>query len=162
MANLRSCNLAADSSVDEQLQLAQINPNSLTRVMSPNIAGDQREEQIERWGIRGAQKPCDGCQGMVVDLWVCSMCFRSGQPQCLQMSQLEGYAFCSACMPMAVQQHSQMMTTFQKEQWELSLANQLAKWREMSVSAKGALGTLGLAIGGAGAMVVGGTGIASS
>ena len=143
------------SAEDSNSQIAIHSPE-FTRVMSPNDASDQAT-MVERWGIRGARQPCEICNGMVTDPWVCSACYKTGHQECLQAVQLEGYAFCSVCHPWAIDQHSRCVTEAQRERWAIRLASQLANWRSMTTNATGALGAVGLAIGGAGAMVLGGT-----
>ena len=124
----------------------------VTRVMSPSV-----DPMLERWGIRGATQPCEWCNQVVTDLWVCSACYRSGHKECMQADVLEGYAFCAACQPWTIEQLSRFRTEAQKELWTARLANQLANWRAMTTTATGALGAVGMAIGGASAMVISGT-----
>ena len=127
--------------------------HTVTRVMSPNV--DQGV--LERWGLRGYSMQCEVCQALVSDPWVCSACYKSGHQQCLKTIKLEGYAFCISCQPWAIDQYSRFTTAAQRQCWTVRLAGQLANWREVTVSATGALGAVGVALGGAGAMVVGGT-----
>ena len=127
----------------------------ITRVMSPS--GVHAGHALERWGLRDTSMICEVCNRLASELWVCSACYRAGHPECLQMSLLDDYAFCSNCKPWAIEQHSRQTTEAQKERWRARLAGQLANWRAMTVTATGVLGTVGIALGGVGAMVLGGT-----
>ena len=100
---------------------------------------------------------CEICNGSVVEIWVCSGCYRAGHAQCLDAVVIQGYAFCNMCKDWAQAQHDRNTTEIQKQRWKERLASQLANWRDVTITTVSALSTVGLAIGSSGAMLASGT-----
>ena len=131
-------------SAERDLQL------SLTRVMSPSPNLEINDSQLVQWGMRGIALPCGICNVETADPWVCSACYISGHEGCLTPKMIEGYAFCIRCLPWAMEQASRFQSQQQRQMWNVRLAAQLANWRSTVVNTAGALGAVGVVLGGAG------------
>ena len=147
---------------------AQITIHEVARVMSPNGETDHQlallppapahHHEMQAWGLHtSGGMTCEVCSGSVAEVWVCSACYMAVHPQCLDAVVIEGYAFCRRCKSWAMEQHSLHTTELQKQRWRNRLASQLTTWREVTITTTGALGTVGMALGSAGAMIAGGT-----
>ena len=97
----------------------------------------------------------EGLHGM--EPVTCSGCFTVGHALCLQVAPVGGFAFCAGCHASAVQLYSRHQSAEQVTWWKERMADTMAQWRKRSITATGALGTVGLGIGAASAMAVGGT-----
>ena len=75
---------------------------------------------------------------------------------CLQAVLVDGWVFCGQCAPEIERQYQQYMADQQLESCQKSLTDQYQLWKEAMVSATGVLGTVGMTIGGAGAVLAGG------
>ena len=139
---------------EQQLALSQQTHSSGRSALGCNtIVG----MEVEMWGLRSGNMPCERCNSPCIDVFVCNACYRSGHAQCLNIQAIDGFGFCSDCLPWALQQKSRHVTAQEQAKWTGRLSAQLAAWRESTVTATGVLGAIGLAVGGAGAMAASGT-----
>ena len=124
-----------------------------TRVMSPNRG------QIVNYSFDHFD--CEVCfQAVDGGVFLCAQCCKAGHWECLGLqswAKLPQYAFCPDCMPWVIKQQSRLQTQADQQRWSLRIAAAMAAWRETAVGASGMLGSLGVALGGAGATLVHGT-----
>ena len=92
----------------------------------------------------------------MMEVWVCYKCHRYGHPTCLQAVLFDEWVFCGRCAPQVEREYRQYLESQQLESCRHSLADQLQLWKGAMVFATGVLGTVGMTIGGAGAVLAGG------
>ena len=130
----------------------------LTRVMSPSagessmVFGDTLPRGMR---LQGATK-CIVCIGDMTEIWVCPYCYCYGHPWCLNASVLDGWVVCGNCLPEAESQYRQHLADQQVSCWQQSLQDQVAQWKSTMVTATGVLSTVGLTLGGTGAVLASG------
>ena len=129
-----------------------------TRVMSPNNPTDAGTSSLQMmpWGARGTTYACDVCTYTCHDVVVCAFCQTAGHDTCLQAQYLEHYAFCHQCYGNALRQYEQARAQEARDRWTQRLSLQLYGWRSTMISTAGSMSSVGLALGGAGAVVLGG------
>ena len=111
--------------------------------------------QSEAVQLAGQGMACDVCGCYAMEFWACSMCGLQGHRDCLRITFLAGYAFCSGCSSqaqLAYETHSQM----QRDRWLQSMSRQYATWRQTLVSATAAASSIGFAAGAATGTVLAG------
>ena len=135
---------------------AGVSSSSLvTRVMSPN---EDNINTLQRMGEdTGGPMSCLTCGRYAQAVYVCGRCHVYGHAQCLRIQMIGGWGFCHQCQPWAAEQLKKFESDIQALEWRSSLTNQLQKWKQMATTTTGVFSSVGMAIGGTGAMLATGT-----
>ena len=105
--------------------------------------------------LLGMQTQCQVCNVSTPDPSLCANCGKYGHPVCIGVEYFQGYAFCRSCMSQVILGYAQMSDATHREQWQISLATQVASWRERARTAIGASASIGITVGGVAATAAG-------
>ena len=86
---------------------------------------------------------------------VCANCGQCGHVFCLGLQELQGFPFCSDCLPVVTLQFAEMERQQAQQEWRLRHADQLGQWKVMATRIMGASASVGVTLGGVAATAAG-------
>merc|ERR1711994_1239499 len=89
------------------------------------------------------------CGDECTDTYVCSGCYSHGHLECLNITMVEGYAFCENCAEWVKAQVQRYRTEQERQRWSQRLQDQLVSWKDRTLGTAAVLTRGAVAVAGA-------------